>query len=1225
MSGSDGSSVRWTPEQLRAIHHIDGAMLVSAAAGSGKTAVLAARCAYLVCDAPEPCDVDELLVVTFTRAAAAEMRERIDRAIRERIEREPDPSERLLRQRWLIDRATITTLDAFNGSLVRGHFHLVGVDPQFNTLAPEDARLMQIDVAATMLDAEYESDWADALRTLLNGYFGGDDERLSGAIRSAHALIGSIVDPEHWRRDALARLGERRSETLQQFAELQQRTIAATLRQAQSARQRATLYDGLAAYGTHLDELISELHDREQAATWGDFDALAKLTANWVKPRLPTVKKETPGKDLIKDAIDSVKKQMSERQVFRLGRWTARQLRDDLARIAPVATYFLDLVWRFGEAYTGVKRGLRALDFTDTARLALRILQAEGEPPLRPSATAMEFQRRYRHVLVDEFQDNNPLQTAILQLVSRDRGAELGLDEAPPSNLFSVGDVKQSIYRFRLAEPKGFLKRQALLREEASLGLAIELQMNFRSRGPLLEAINDVFRRLMIGGVAEIEYDASHELRERAGGYPALAAPVFAGKPIELHLLPYERDAVGDDSHDSGDTTDDNDSPDRFEREAALIVQRIRELLPADVGLRKRVPTKNADGTPGDRPLSYGDIAILLRSARFKSSQVADLLRKAGVPVRSDDATGFFKATEVQDVLAVLRVLSNARQDVPLAAVLRSPMCAIPDKENALARIRIAFPDEPFHRAVRRYADERADPLGEQLKGMYARIERWRRMFQERSVAEGLLEVYAHNDYLTFNRALPDGEQRLANLRELLARAETFGTFERQGLDRFLAFLSELEAEDGLGRPSVEQDSADVVQVMTVHKSKGLEFPVVIVPDLGKAFNETSLNDPILLDRDLGVGLGAVELDKRIRHPTATSMVIRDRMRQQMIAEEIRVLYVAMTRAREHLILIGTPSTKESVAERWQAEWADLRGPLPDDAVGSARTPLDWLGAIWASTTAQGLGTFELIDHTAGTPASSEQPAALPAVPRDAWRRLQGDGDPTEPDAVRVIERLTYRYPHEAAMRQRATRRVTDLLQPEPSPATMTAPHRASALEWPRLYTPTVDPSALEIGTATHRLLQFLDFRRPLDAEDVQQQIAALVERRLMPPSESALVDVGSIVWLGTTDLVAEIRDGSARLMREQPIELAQPLPDGASDDLVLLRGRADAMILAPTGVTLVDYKSDRVDALTLPARVERYAPQVRAYAEAVRQISGRPVVRSALVFLRARQVVDVR
>jgi ATP-dependent helicase/nuclease subunit A len=503
----------------------------------------------------------------------------------------------------------------------------------------------------------------------------------------------------------------------------------------------------------------------------------------------------------------------------------------------------------------------------------------------------------------------------------------------------------------------------------------------------------------------------------------------------------------------------------------------------------------------------------------------------------------------------------------------------------------------------------------------------WRATFRERPVGESLRALIEFNGFDTFCRARDDGAQRFANLQELLSRGEAFDAFERQGLDRFLVFLEELEESDELGRPSLGAESDDVVRVMSIHKSKGLEFPIVVIPDLGKKFNTTSLNEPILLDRDLGIGMTGVDLRRRIRYPSLSSIVIREHVARQAVAEEVRVLYVAVTRAREHLILVGT--AKAGAVDSWREEWAGHTGALPDDAIQDAATPLDWIGPIAAMTERAGLGTFSMIDHATIPPATA-QDIPVDHGPSEAVPAFDGaSAELTDPIARLAVDRIEYVYPHRTATTQRSTLPLTQFVAAN---SKVPLPPRTGeiTLDWPAAYRPRERASAADIGTATHLLLQLLDFRSATTADDIRAQRTRFVEQRLISARDAALVDIDSIVWLLGTDIGDLMRRPDAQVFREQPLAISRPpaalteMKSSDRGDLVLVRGRVDVLIKTPEGLTLIDYKSDRVEPNAVDERTARYASQLWGYADALQTITGLPVKQAYFVFLKPRMVTPV-
>ncbi len=721
---------KWTDEQDKAIHTTGHSLLVSAAAGSGKTSVLAERCAYLVCKAPTPCAVDELLVVTFTNAAAKEMRDRIEKALRDCLDERDDP--RLERQLALIERAQISTLHGFCSRVIKQNFHLLGIDPNFTTLDEQEAVLLRSEVARELFADRYAGEGAGEFQKFVDQYGNGNDEPLIQRVIRTHELLSSTLDPKAWVNRAMARISGAQKGDLQtsdvgaDLTRLITRGFADLKRRAIHASERLSKMRGLEHYAEYINDLLLMIQDWESQFGEGDFDALSQTIQNVVMPKLPTVRGlDESLRESGKAIVDSVRKSMSSGILFEVSRFSTADWRDGLKRVASPTRVFLDLALEFSRRYRKAKEELRTIDFSDLERHALKILRDDRHPDmLVPTDAARAYHTRFAHVMVDEYQDINEVQDAFLTLVSRQakgqRGRGEGQEDAPslapcplplaPSNLFCVGDVKQSIYRFRLADPKRFMARAQLLRgagDEA--GEVINLAHNFRTRGPLIDVLNGVFERLMTKESAELLYDDSHALRV-GFPYPLEKENCFSGAPVELHLLPKPPRLEADQNAEA-----DGDELDRSEREAVVITHRIQELMGQHDCPRSRVFDKSQNAM---RPIEYGDMVILLRSMRVKADQFADQLRAAGVPVHSDSGTGFFESMEVRDILSLLRLLDNQQQDVPMAAVLRSPLAKLPNADDCLARVRLAFRGKSvaFHDAVTQYALHVGDEIAASLR-----------------------------------------------------------------------------------------------------------------------------------------------------------------------------------------------------------------------------------------------------------------------------------------------------------------------------------------------------------------------------------------------------------------------------------------------------------------------------------------------------------------------------
>lgn len=1212
----DSTGPRWTEAQLRGIRTSGKSLLVSAAAGSGKTAMLAARCAYLVCDAPDLCDVDALLVVTFTEAAAAEMKSRIHVALREKAN--ASDSERLRRQVALIDRASVSTLHSFCARLLREHFHAVGLDPAFAVMDGDEAGLLRREVARQLFDDRYELDSTGDFQRFVDAYGEGDDARLIRRVIATHEMLASLVDPSGWlqrSRERIAQASDGRLEDSDMGRELVA-NLSRSLAEIQDRCNRAIeLVRGLQKFPKYIDALAEwsrVLRFWEKTLQTNGIDALAEHVSSLELPKLAAVSNSIPGKELAKAAVDSIRDAMTKGSFRDLLRFTSEQWQEGLRATQPHVEVFLGLVQEFGRGYRLAKDTSRVVDFSDLEQLALQVLTDGTPADRRPSAAARACHDRFKHVLVDEYQDINELQEAILSLLSRECLCE---ELGAAGNLFCVGDVKQSIYRFRLAEAARFLDRQKRFREEPNRGELIDLQTNFRSRGPLLDAINSVFERLMSESAVDINYDDSHRLRPGLQYPIADGLPCFSGAPIEMHLLPAE---LTDEESEAIETAEDE--LDRSEREAVLVAQRIRKLMGLDGSIPVCVAEKDASGQLKPRPIRLGDIVILLRSIRYKSEQFAEVLRRAGIPVHAQSGTGYFESTEIRDMLALLSLLENQRQDIPLATVLRSPLAKLPAPEDAMARVRMAYPatgDEAvtFHDALVRYATEKRDDLAANLNAFLSKLDQWRRMAHQRQLTEVIQTIYEQSGYVAFCSGLHDGEQRVANLLDLQERASHFGSFQRQSLSRFMQFLQSLQDEADLGQPSIASEADNVVRVMSVHRSKGLEFPVVFLPDLGKRINFSDCQGSILADRSAGLGLAVIDDQRMIRYPSLASALVQQRLRQQALAEELRVLYVAMTRAREHLILIGT--CKSDAASGWSSKWASHGGPFPGDMVLGARCLLDWLGPAAASLGDQ---VLQITEHTAEEvsawqathgrrPALSPQQMAFAELrPLDPAPSLTGEGQD-------VIDRLSFEYPFAAFAMLPATVAVTSQIRASGGE------RKLSKLHGPRFLANRAT-SPVDVGTATHLVLMYLDFT----ADNLASQIVSMVERRLISVAQAAAVDREAITWLLESEIGKLLKTNAHQLQRELPIHFANVASDHPASadplDRVMVRGRIDTLVPGKRGLILIDYKTDDIAPERVSERAREYSEQLVQYRTAIERITSKSVEATYLVFFKPRMIV---
>ncbi|MDP9173571.1 MAG: helicase-exonuclease AddAB subunit AddA [Planctomycetota bacterium] len=1237
----------WTPQQLAGIQTVGSSILVSAAAGSGKTAVLAERCAHLVCDAASPCNIDQLLVVTFTESAAAEMKTRIQQALRDRLAQKY--SARLARQVALVEHAHVSTVHGFCNRLLRQNFHRVGLDPNFDILDGDEATLLRHEVASDLFHRCYESDASGAFGRFIDAYGNGNDEQLITQTVAAHELLRSLVNPSRWIAKSQTEISEAATKPLElsvlgkQSIEQIKELLTCITRQCEDAQNSIpNLGPRFAGYIAQLQELASTLRHWSQVLQDQGLTMLVGEFQDFRLPRAPNISGQPPNKEIAKGLLDAAKAAIMKGELAQRLSMTSEQWQQGMAAIAPHANVFLSLIQEFGKEYDQAKASVRALDFADLERYALSVLcEDTNANALKPSPVACALHRQFSHVLVDEYQDINEIQDAILTLASHERAPTANQS----GNLFCVGDVKQSIFRFRLAEPARFLKRQERFNTAGNAhGQVIYLRENFRSRAPLLDCVNAVFEKLMTRDAVEIEYDDTHKLL--AGKvFPATGnVTVFPGGPIELHLLPANLAAQNPDNPEESEEAEPDADMERADYEAVLVARRILQITGKDGSPPMNVLKPDAAGNLVYAPAGFGDIVILLRSLQFKSDAFADVLRGHDIPVHSEKGKGFFEATEVRDILSLLAVLDNQQQDIPLAAVLRSPLAGLPDVDDCLAQIRLRYRDDkeelPFHQAVVRYAAEQQDDLAARLSDFLEQLDDWRDQANKRPVAELLWRLYDDTGYLAYCAGLINGQQRVANLVQLHQRAAQFGGFRRQGLYRFLRFLENLREQKEVARPSVIGQAEQVVRIMSIHVSKGLEFPIVILPDLGKKHNLQDTHGAILFDRATGLGMSVVDQERLIRYPSLSSAMVKTSLHRQTLAEEMRLLYVAMTRAREHLILVGT--CPEAANEKWIIQWHNHQGPLPRDHVLGARTMLDWLGPAAAMTLGAHSPVFQIKQYQPAIVREWQNPRNLRPVFTDRQQKMAElqklDTPPaTSEDGAKAIARFEAAYPFEPFTRCAATSSVT--AQTKGSPQILDDPDtEASAnsqapferrLDLPVFYAQSA-PKPTDIGNAMHLALMHWNFASVTDPPQIEREIERLIASKLISSKEASLIDRRALVWMLNSRVGQLLRENHVSLMRELPFALAisptQIESPAAADpmDQLMVRGRIDLLVQTPRGLVIVDYKTDNVTGPAVAERVALYRGQMDFYRTAIDRVTGRKIAAIYLVFLTPQLIEEV-
>lgn len=1211
------TNMAWTNEQQEAIDSRGQTLLLSAAAGSGKTAVLVERIIRRLLDKEYPIDITELLVVTFTKAAAAEMRDRIGTALMKALSETKDP--RVERQLALLPSAQISTLHAFCQHVIRKYFYTIDLDPAFSIAGEEELNLLRRQVLEDVFLSYYEDDEKASILYPLADMFGSDrgDDILMDTVSRMYTYARSLAWPEHWLKEAA------RAYDVAPDAVIDDMVWAGPIKDAvrRILEEDARLYDGVLyhlrqreAFAPACDTFVAEqaaLRQAAQARSWNDLSRFVRAIDF---PRLKSLRKLSDDDKAVwercKKVRDDVKKDVIKTLQAVYFSATPEEWLDGMRAMKPIMDGLVTLTLDFAKAYGAAKKEKGWIDFNDLEHFCLQILLAPDaslEHPV-PSAAAEELRSQYEEVFIDEYQDTNGVQELITRLVSGE------------DNRFMVGDIKQSIYRFRLADPTLFLEKyQSFSRDEKAVQRCIDLGRNFRSVPVVLDAVNAVFSRAMTAEAAGMDYGEREKL------YAGRQAPDderWIGGPVEVDIVP----TPSDEEDDDGSTA--------FEKECRFIAGRIGELLASGrMAARK-------DGTL--EPLSYRHIVVLLRSMAGKADVLIQALQEGGIPSYAEQSGGYFAAVEVQVMLALLRCIDNPEQDLAMAAVLRSPLVGL--DETALAGVRLAG-DGTLWQNLPAFVASLPDGVDEKedLQQFMAAFDSWRTYSRRHGVAELLQRLYDDTAYVDFVGAMPGGDVRQANLKALYDRARQYEEAGFRGLFRYLQLMDKMK-EDGLdlAPAKVVSEKEDVVRIMSIHKSKGLEFPVVFVADMGKAFNRRETQDQILFHNRLGIGLKQYDPEWRMSYPTLIWSGIAAQLRWEGTAEEERILYVAMTRARDQLILTGHSSHIDRDWQRWTSrlnpaqaksyfDWVMPAALAPFGAKADAdyaRPGAAWQDAVWQVRIARAVpaGTVEEGAYDGEPRLEALRRGDLTGTPVPSWLDEQLSWQYAYPQAVRTAAKFSV-----SEVKRRYQELHSDELQDEaalsvPAAAVIpTAPGEDDAFAAlpPWLAGEEAAVSGAQRGTALHKALQYITPAADQTTATLRREIDAFVRQGLLSREEAKLVYVPVLAAFCQSDIGRRMAE-SPELHREYPFTVllagGDPLPETETGEQILIQGVIDCLFREDDAWILVDYKSDRLE--TADAFRSRYAVQLALYKRAVEQITHRPVEETYIYSLHLQQEI---
>lgn len=1238
--------VKWTKEQEKAIYTSGSDVLVSAAAGSGKTAVLVERIIQKLLTKEDAVDIDSMLVVTFTNAAAQEMRTRVGLALEEALTINPD-SVHLRKQLSLLQRASISTLHSFCLDVVKQYAYQLDIDPGFRIANDMEGDLIKQDVIDALFEESYSKEGQE-LEEFFNviDRFSSDrsDEAVEDLILSLYTFSIQNPNPENW-LDQLAdvyNIPEEFTEADLSWLDIVKQEVNSQFKTMEEeimrAEEIARESDGPYQYieTVESDKLLVE----EAKQHFNSWNALQTYMGTSKLTTLSRKKMECneDKKDKFKVIRDGYRKRWNALKET----WFSHKLEshiEDMRELFPVIKQLTKLVKQFKQMFTEQKTEKGIVDFSDLEHYCLELLLDETSTVdhIVPSEVALSFKRQFTEVMVDEYQDTNLVQETIINLIS---------DQEGPGNTFMVGDVKQSIYGFRHAEPSLFIKKYKQFFARNHPAERIDLANNFRSREHVLTGANYIFRQILDEEMGEINYDEDAELIYSNKMYDSLA---FIEPNPELIIIDRE-DHENKESVEEGENYQDLE---KAQLEARVYSGKIKSLI----GTGSNKPAQVADkSSKGQRDIQYRDIVILLRSMTWAPT-IVDELKKQGIPVYAELSTGYFEAIEVKIMLSFLKIVDNPRQDIPLASVLRSPIVNL-DEED-LARIRLADRTGTYYEALIKFKQQNSDEAATKVTSFLEKLTTFRSVSRQGALSELIWQIYRETGYYDFVSGMPGGRQRQANLRALYDRARGYETTSFRGLFRFLRFIERMEERgDDLGAARALSEQEDVVRIMTIHKSKGLEFPVVIVGGMDRQFNLQDLNKKYLLDKDLGFATRYIDSIKRITYPTLHYNALRLVKLKEQLAEEIRVLYVALTRAREKTIMVGNVASFKKKQEKWQQVLDHSDWVLPAQYRVESKSYLDWVGPA-------------LIRHEANQVLRGEETVAdhvLPSIHFDSskwtvkvihgselvnldelieasdlgykenitnWNKIDLDNSVL---TEKVDQRLSYIYPYVESTHARAKQTVTEIKRQREIKDNYSSDQIVRGFQTPIIKRPNFMQkekviSAADRGTAMHTVMQHLPLRKELTAEDIEKYILKFVSEEFLTDDEAEVINLKAIESFFKTDIAKYIMEKES-VYREVPFSVSLPASDvyaswtSKKEERILIQGVIDCLVPFDDGWIIVDYKTDALPENVTQAvknkLIKRYAVQMELYARAVEMIWKQPIKKTYLYFFSKQLMLEV-
>lgn len=1198
--------MEWTKEQKKIIELKNSNILVSAAAGSGKTAVLVERIINFVINENE--DIDKFLIVTFTNAAANGMKQKIQKSLVKSIQTGEENRSHLKKQLNLLNKANISTIHAFCIDVVRKNFHIIGIDPNFRIGDPNEIDILLQESLEEVLERAY-TEKSENFVKLVEGFTKNrGDSELCELIKDMYHFILSFPDPLAWLKKSVDILNVVHDELesslwMKAVRENVSMLLEGAIESLKQAKELSEESDGPLPY---VDALIEDLYNVENLSNLlnNNFEKFIHSVHCINHPRLGQLRgknkencseeKQLEAKSLrdeYKKLIDSIKKLIPNK--------TLKDFAEDINYMYFPMIALYDIVADLNETFKMKKIEKAIVDFSDVEHYALEILKNKE--------IGDTYRKKYNYIFIDEYQDSNGLQETLIEQIKRS------------NNLFMVGDVKQSIYRFRLADPSLFIKKYMMYQknEEKSeaLNVRVDLMKNFRSRKEILDGTNYLFKKIMSEKIGEIEYTEESFLN--------------SGTEFNISDENYiELDIIDKNTEDDEDLDDDIKTMKTAEIEAKFAVQKIKELIKQQTYIPQ---------SKEFRKIEYKDIVILMRSVSNWSEIFEEIFEEEGIPFYFDGGAGYFETIEIKIIINLLKIIDNIRQDIPLLSVLRSPIGKFTTEE--LIKIRIMSPNLNYIEAVYAYKNKGNDYLSDKLRHFIETVESWKKKSRYMHLNDFIWEILMETGYYYFSGVLPKGNIRQANLRLLTDKAYDFEKTSMRGLFNFLRYIEKLSVSSGnVSTAKTLGENDNVVRLMSVHKSKGLEFPIVLMCGLNKKFNRVDIAKNILRHKTYGIAPKYINPDERIYKETFPRLALKNVVKVENLSEEMRVLYVAMTRAVDKLILIGTVNKIESKVKRWK------KGATKYNIYVS-ETFMDWI-----CSSLYNHKDFKEIKQLFGDNDCKFEINHLSSkwkVNRLTLADINYKDSEKINDRIKITneisefknkvnslhneeihERLNWKYIYAKSVNVPSKLSVTDLKMLKGNEFEYVQFKIPLLKDIPAFKEDKVEFTKAEIGTIVHFVMQHIDLNRDLSYDNIQNQINEMIKKKLLTEKEAYVVEVKKIAQFFNTDIGRRMKISST-VKREVPFVIKKQADEIINsldkNDMILIQGIIDCYFYEGKEVVIIDYKTDDIAQMGLKSIKEKYKPQILSYKEAVEKITNRKVKSCYLYLFDIDEEIEIK